>query len=133
MRISDWSSDVCSSDLGLARTSSPADERLPTIHPPSCSIPGERHLPERQTFRTRTSGTSGFMCAPTAQREPHCAPREPHKDHPLHSNEKRPSRGVECPIIRIYCCAVQKETRRQRGEATPAPARQYFAAPGESC
>src|SRR3546814_18383002 len=72
------------------------------------------------------------MCAPTAQREPHCAPREPHKDHPLHSNKKRPSRGVECPIIRIYCCAVQKETRRQRGEATPAPARQYFAAPGES-
>src|SRR3546814_4920202 len=115
MRISDWSSDVCSSDLGLARTSSPADERLPTIHPPSCSITRERHLPERQTFRTRTSGTSGFMCAPTAQREPHCAPRRPHKDHPLHSSKSSEEHTSELQSLMstsyaLYCLKNKTHT-----------------------
>src|SRR3546814_15504921 len=34
MRISDWSSDVCSSDLREIREFSPPDEQTPLSHPP---------------------------------------------------------------------------------------------------
>src|SRR3546814_4301578 len=90
MRISDWSSDVCSSDLQACRAAAPAPVHPPgdiTIGPaaaPAC-LPGGRHSPDARWPRPIR------RCGGAADRHPACEPGSSPPGFPTARSEEHTS------------------------------------------
>src|SRR3546814_14894986 len=77
MRISDWSSDVCASDLIGARDPLPLDYRLPVpsaqvksaVLLPGLNAPGETRVVEREATRDHSERMLSHFGAPIRRRE----------------------------------------------------------------
>src|SRR3546814_10934093 len=129
MRVSDWSSDVCSSDLNLrprSRGSSSADRSSGISRKLSCPYAIERHYASSiHEYSTQCDATCNARPAPD-----HSAP-DSHPDadargagHPT-SQHRKPSRSVRVPVASLPPAAPPPHSA-PRVEAIP-PADQTAA------